>query len=183
MTHPREIERSCRHPIAPYPDVRYTMVSTYICLPSTYMGMGNPLTGSVCNKVESQTSTICVPRSRSISHVSRCSVNELEGTVGIRIHTPSSVAPGAREGPTGPLRTDPHCHTLAPGDVVPATLRYVGTISTPDTQHYSVTIPTSRSDPSQSVQSPATHVESIQDTLCSRGFSVDVASHISRPQW
>ena len=54
------------------------MVSTSICLPSTDTGMGNPIIGSVCNKVESQTSTICVPCSRSISHGSRCSVNELD---------------------------------------------------------------------------------------------------------
>ena len=97
--------------------------------------MGNPLTVSVYNKVESQTSTICVPCSRSISHGTRCSVNELEGTVGICIPTTE-----AREGPTGPVRTGPHCHTLAPGDVVPITLSDVGTISTPDIQHYSVTI-------------------------------------------
>ena len=113
---------------------------------------------------------------------SRCSVNELEGTAGIRIPTTISVTTGAREGPTGPVRTDPHCHTLAPGDVVPTTLRDVGTISTLDTQHYSVIIPTSRSDPSQSVQSPATCLESTRDALCSRGFSVDVASRVSRPQ-
>ena len=43
----------------------------------------------------------------------------------------------------------------------------------------------SRSDPSRSVQSPATRVGSIRDTLCtvcSRGFSVDVASRVSRLQ-
>ena len=91
-THPREIEHSCRHPIAPCPDIRYRMVPTPICLPSTDTGMGNALTGSVCNEVESQTSTICVPHSRSISHGSRCSVNELEGTVGIHIPTTTSVA-------------------------------------------------------------------------------------------
>ena len=50
----RKIERSCRHPIAPYPDVRYIMVSTPICLLGTDTEMGNPLTGSVYNKVESQ---------------------------------------------------------------------------------------------------------------------------------
>ena len=84
--------------------------------------------------------------------------------------------------PTGPVRTDPHCHTLAPGDLVPTTVRDVGTISTPDTQHSSVTIPTLRSDPSRYVQSPATRVESIRDTLCSTDLSVDVASHVSRAQ-
>ena len=72
-THPWEIECSCRHTVAPFPDVRYRT----ICLPSTDSGMGNPIIGSVCNEVESQTSTICVPCSRSTSHGSRCSVNEL----------------------------------------------------------------------------------------------------------
>ena len=95
MTHPREIERPCRHSVTPFPGVRYRMVSTSICLPSTDTGMGNPIIRSVCNKVESQTSTICVPCSRSISHGSRCSVNELEGTVGTRIPTTSSVITGA----------------------------------------------------------------------------------------
>ena len=52
-THSREIERSCRHPVAPCPDVRYRMVSAPICLLSTDTGMGNPLTRSVCNEVES----------------------------------------------------------------------------------------------------------------------------------
>ena len=181
-THSWEIERPCRYNVAPFPDVRYRMVSASICLPSTDSGMGNPIIGSVYNEVESQTSTICVPRSRSISHGSRCSVNELEGTVGIRMPTTNSATTGAREGPTGPVRTDPHCPTLAPGDLVPSTLRDVGTISTPDTQHSSVTIPASRSDTSKYVQSPATRVESIRDTLCSRGFSIDVTSRVSRPQ-
>ena len=48
-THPREIERSCRHPVTPYPDVRYRMVAL-----NSDTGMGNLLTGSVYNKVESQ---------------------------------------------------------------------------------------------------------------------------------
>ena len=61
MTHPREIEHSCRHPVAPYPDVRYRMVSTSICLLSTDTGMGNPLTGSVYNKVESQLPLFAFP--------------------------------------------------------------------------------------------------------------------------
>ena len=100
----------------------------------------------------------------------------------IRIPTTSSITMGAREGPTGPVRTDPHCLTLAPGDLVPTTLRDVGTISTPDTQHSSVTIPALRSDPLRYVQSPAIHVENIPDTLCSRDRSVDVASHVRRPQ-
>ena len=102
--------------------------------------------------------------------------------MGIRIPTTSSVTTGAREGPTGTVRTDPHCPTLAPGDLVPTTLKDVGTISTPDTQHSSVTIPALRSDPSRSVQSPATRVGGIRDTLCSRDSSVDVASRVSRPQ-
>ena len=46
----------------------------------------------------------------------------------------------------------------------------------------SVTIPAFRSDTSRYVQSPATRVESIRDTLCNRDLSVDVASHVSRPQ-
>ena len=112
----------------------------------------------------------------------QCSVNELECTVGIRIATTSSVTTGAREGPTGPVRTDPHCPTLAPGDLVPTTLRDVGTISTPDTHHSSVTIPALRLGPSIYVQSPPTRVEGIRDTLCSRDLSVDVASRVSRPR-
>ena len=179
-THPWEIERPCKHSVTPFPDVRYRMVSTSICLPSTDTGMWNPIIGSVCNKVESQTSTVCVPCSRSISHGSRCSVNELECIVSIRIATTSSVTTCAREGPTGPVRTDPHCPTLAPGDLVPTTLRDVGTISTPDAPHSSVSA--LRSDPSRYVQSPATCVEGIRDTLCSRDLSVDVASHVGRPQ-
>ena len=181
-THPWKIKRPCRHTVTPFPDVRYRMVSTSICLPSTDSGMGNPIIGSVYNEVESQTSPICVPRSRSISHGSRCSVNELEGTVGIRIPTTNSVTTGARESPTGPVRTDPHCPTLAPGNLVPTTLRDVGTISTPDTQDSSVTIPALKLGPSIYVQSPATRVEGIRDTLCSRDLSVDVASRVSRPR-
>ena len=71
-------------------------------------------------------------------------VNHLICTMGIQ-HITSSVTTSAREGPTGPVRTDPHCPTLAPGNLVPTTLRVVGTISTPDTQHTSVTIPEVRS--------------------------------------
>ena len=117
-THPHEIERPCRHSVTPFPDVRYNMVSTSTCLQSTRMG--NPIIGSDCNEVESQTSTICVPCFRSINHDSRWSVNELEGSVGIRIPTTNSVTTVAWEGPTGPVRTDPHCPILAP--VVPTTL-------------------------------------------------------------
>ena len=54
------------------------------------------------------------------------------------------------------MRTDPHCPTLAPGVLVPTTLRDVGIISTPDIQHPSVTIPALRSDPSRYVKSPST---------------------------
>ena len=101
---------------------------------------------------------------------------------GIRIPTTCSVTTGARENATGPVQTDTHCPTLAPGKLVSTTLRDVSRTSTPDTQHSSVTIPASRSDPSRSVQSPATRVESIWDALCNRGFLVDVASCVSRPQ-
>ena len=175
-THPGEIERPCRHPVTPFPDVRYRMVYTPICFPSTDSGMGNFIIGSVCNEVESQTSTICISLPRPISHGSRYSVNELEDTVGIRIPSTNSVTTGAREITMGPVRTDPHYPTLAPVNLVPTTLWDVST-STPDTQHSLVTIPASRSDPSRSVQSLATRVESIRDA-----FSVDVASRVSRPQ-
>ena len=100
----------------------------------------------------------------------------------IRIATTSSVTTDAQEAPTGPVRTDPYYPTLAPGDLVPTTLKDVGTISTPDTQHSSVTIPALRSDPSRYVQSPATRVEGIRDTLCNRDLLIDVASHVSRSQ-
>ena len=49
-------------------------------------------------------------------------------TVGISIPTTSSVTTGAREGPTWPVWTNPHCPTLAPGDLVPTTLRDVGSL-------------------------------------------------------
>ena len=99
--------------------------------------------------------------------------------MGIRIPTTSSVATGAQEGPVRPVRTDPHCHTLAPGNVVPTTLKDIGSIFTLDNQQFLVTMnsylvdrtssymlvskikpcmckyiplhPTSRSDPLQSV--------------------------------
>ena len=109
-------------------------------------------------------------------------VNELECTMGIHIATTSSVTTGAREGPAGPVRTYLHCPTLAPGDLVPTTLRDAGTISIPDNQHSSFTIPALRLDSSRYVQSPAARVEGIRDTLCSRDLSVDVASRVSRPQ-
>ena len=96
--------------------------------------------------------------------------------------TTNSVTTGARESTMGPMRTDPHYPILAPGYLVPTTLRDVSTTSTPDTQHSLVTFPASRSDPSRSIQSPATCIEIIRDALCSRGFSVDIASRVSRPQ-
>ena len=39
-----------------------------------------------------------------------------------------------------------------------------------------------RSGPSGPFQSPATREESVRDTLCNRGFSIDIASHASRTQ-
>ena len=48
------------------------------------------------------------------------------------------------------MRTDPHCHTLAPGDMVPTTLRDIGSISTPDTQQFSVTMNSYLVDPASS---------------------------------
>ena len=53
MTQPREVERPCKHSVTAFPNVRYRMVSTSICLPSTVTGMGNLIIGSVCNEVES----------------------------------------------------------------------------------------------------------------------------------
>ena len=73
------------------------MVSTSICVLIIDTGMGNPIIGYVCNEVESQTSTICIPYCRSISHGSRCSVNELEDTVGICIPTTSWVFEKAQQ--------------------------------------------------------------------------------------
>ena len=188
-TYPRQIEHPCRHSVTPFPYVRYNMVSTSTCLLNT--GMGNPIIGSVCNEVESHTSTICVPYFRSIKHGSRCSVNELEGTVVIRIPTSSCVTTGAREGPTEPVRIDPHCPTLAPSNLVPTTLRNVGTISTPDTQHSSVTIRALRSDPSRYIQSPASAqpydicyspcIKTMSTTLQLPGFTVTSSwSHRSK---
>ena len=58
----------------------------------------------------------------------------------IRIPTTSAVATGAREDPAGPVPTDPRCHTLIPGDVVPTALRGIGSISNPDNQQFSVTM-------------------------------------------
>ena len=181
-THPREIDRPCKHSVTPFPDVRYRMVSTSICFPSTDMGMENPIIGSVCNKVESQTSTICVPCSRSISHGSRCSVNELEGIVDIRMPTTAllpRVLEKAQQDQYELIFIAPHWphamwFPLLLGILVQPPLHL------PNIPR--LLIPALRSDPPRYVQSPATRVEGIRDTLCSRDLSVDVASRVSRPQ-
>ena len=170
---PWEIERPCRHSVTPF--LCQVKNGLYIHLSSKHWHGNGESHYWICLQQGGITNFHYLwPCSRSISHGSRCSVNELECTVGIRIATTSSVTMGAREGPTGPVRTDPHCRTLAPGHLVPTTLRDVGSVSTPETQHSSVTIPALRSHPSRYVQSPA--------TLCSRDLSVDVASRVSRPQ-
>lgn len=75
-----------------------------------------------------------------------------------------------------------HCPMLARSDLVSTSPRDAGGVPVTDTQHPSVAVPTTRTDPSRSLQSSsATHMESIQDALCSRGFSIDVASCASRP--
>ena len=58
--------------------------------PSTDSGMGNPIIGSVCNEVESQTSTNCVfhPRHPAVHPVDAV-FNELEDTVDIHIPPPT----------------------------------------------------------------------------------------------
>ena len=125
--------------------------------------MGNPLTGSVCNE-------LCPPVPDPSAMKVDALSNELEGTVGIRIPTTSSVATGAREDPVGPVRTDPHCLTLAPGDLVPTTLRDVGTISTLDTQHYLITfrstLPPVSVDPNESTLATSKSKWRIYPTWC-----------------
>ena len=43
LTHPQEIERPCKYSVTPFPDVRYRMVSTSICVLIIDTGMGIPL--------------------------------------------------------------------------------------------------------------------------------------------
>ena len=117
----------------------------------------------------------------SIGHVSGRTTNELEGNVGICLPTSSSVTTSSRESPTRLVRTDPHCLTLTTCNLVSTSHRDVGGFPFTDPQHPSITVATTRTNPSRSLQYTVTHMENIRDSLGSRGFS-DLASHASRPQ-
>ena len=118
----------------------------------------------------------------SIGHGSGCTTNELEGNVGICLPTSSSVTTSSRESPTRLVRTDPHCLTLTTCNLVSTSHRDVGGFPFTDPQHPSITVATTRTNPSRSLQYTVTHMENIRDALGSRGFSVDLASQASRPQ-
>ena len=117
----------------------------------------------------------------SIGHGNWCTINEQEGNMGICLTTSSSVTTISREGPTRLVPTDPHCPTRATCDLVYTSPRSVGRFPFTDPQHPSITVTTTRTNPSRSLQYTATHVDNIRDALSCRGFSVDVGSHASIP--
>ena len=181
-SHSREVECTGRCPVTSNSDVRDRVVVTSVRVPGDHTGMGNSHNGSVRHEMEPQASPVRVTRPRSFSHGSRCSINELEGNVGICLPSTSSVTTDPPEGSTGPVRTDTHRPMLDTSGLVSTPSRDADRFPSTDTQHSSVTVPTTRPGPSRPVQSTATRVESIRDALCNRGFSIDVASRVSRPQ-
>ena len=111
-----EYSRKCH--ILHNSDISYRVIPLPFCLPSSHTGVVNPITGFLCNKVEPQASSICVPCPGPFGHGSGCTVNELEGNVSTCLSTCHSVTTSSREVPMRPMQTDPHCPTLATCDLV-----------------------------------------------------------------
>ena len=85
---------------------------------------------SVCHPVQSETSGLCIPSSRSSSSNDRCSGNELGGSLRLRFSSPSDSRKGDQKGKSGPPLSHSGSSSLASTALVPRASRTVSSSAT-----------------------------------------------------
>ena len=85
---------------------------------------------SVCHPVQSETSGLCIPSSRSSSSNDRCSGNELGGSLRLRFSSPSDSRKGDQKGKSGPPLSHSGSPSLASSALVPRASRTVSSSAT-----------------------------------------------------
>ena len=118
MSHPRQIQHSCRPPLKTRQTYQDRMGSGSNSCEFSIPGAQLPKCGSVCDKIQPQTPIICLSSTRLQSTSDRCPVHGLESSSCICFSSFYSDTCCSRENPTTSVQNSSHSSVLATTTVV-----------------------------------------------------------------
>ena len=140
--------------------------------------------GSLCNKVQSQTTQVCVPSTRSTSMESRCSQPELGEYGCLRVPSCVSFGQGGIQDPrSGSSQVDPDCSRVAQHALVLGSGQHVCSESSLPSKRGEPADPTVQSvSPQRSPRAQPPRLAPRASSIQTQGFSDEVATRIEAPQ-
>ena len=180
--HPREAECVSGLSISERANTPYRVVSVPCGVQGRLPSLADAMGGSVCNQVELQAKSVCVPNPRPISLASRCPINVLGGSLCICVSANSSHSPSLKHDPVVSVSDHPGCSTVAGQELVSGPARLVSGFSQGTPKRTSLTEATQVvSVPQVSGESQTSRMLVVQRSLRERGFSEEVSSRIACP--
>ena len=140
--------------------------------------------GSLCNKVQSQTTQVCVPSTRSTSMESRCSQPELGEYGCLRVPSCVSFGQGGVQDPrSGSSQVGSDCSRVAQHALVLGSSQHVCSDSSLPSKRGEPADPTVQSvSPQRSPRAQPPRLAPRASSIQAQGFSNEVATRIEAPQ-
>ena len=140
--------------------------------------------GSLCNKVQSQTTQVCVPSTRSTGMESRCSQPDLGEYGCLRISSCVSFGQGGIQDPrSGSSQVGPDCSRVAQHALVLGSGQHVCSDSSLPSKRGEPAHPTIQSvSPQRSPRAQPPRLAPRASSIQAQGFSDEVATRIEAPQ-
>ena len=125
----RTSQRDCRPAFQTGSNSTNRVVSSPRGSASSFPRVGHAPGRSVCNQIQSQVPVIRLPSPRFSGNGDRRSVNQLGGTVGLRLPSSSNIVQSSGQNETTQLSVDNHSAPVAQTSVVPRSIGVVDTAS------------------------------------------------------
>ena len=181
-THTRETECACRFSFTEWADSANRMVNITDNIHRTLQKIHCSLDRPICHKVEQETTELCIPNSRQSGCSSGCSVNVMEGDVGICIPPICNPHASVKQNYIRPMPDSSHSTSISSSKLVSSHSKSSRRKSTRASTNKIIAKTTEIPNFSQkSGKTPTSRLAVIRKAVRAKGFSEETAKCITEP--
>ena len=181
-THTREAECACRFSFTEWADSANRMVNITDNIHRTLQKIHCSLDRPICHKVEQETTKLCISNSRQSGCSSGCSVNVMEGDVGICIPPICNPHASAKQNYIRPMPDSSHSTSISSSKLVSSHSKSSRRKSTRASTNKIIAKTTEIPNfPQKSGKTPTSRLAVIRKAVRAKGFSEETAKCITEP--
>ena len=181
-THTREAECACRFALQRWTDTTNRMVSVTNNIQETLQRIHHTLDRPICNTVEQETGQLCVSNSRQPGSSDRCTVNVMEGNVGLCIPSNTHSDESVEQNHIRSMQNDANSTCVSNSKLVSSSPKSTNRRASGLASHKGhAQAAKSRNLPYKSRKAPTTRLDIVREAVRTKGFSEEVAKCIAEP--